>query len=67
MISVTVTIDDSLPPGPGNCLDLPNSAVPAWTALTLDERRQILAGRGPNLLINLMRQSPPSGADQPRV
>ena len=67
VITVTVTIDDSLPPGPGNWLDLPKSAVPAWTALTLDERRQILAGRGPSLLINLMRQQSSNGGDQPRV
>jgi hypothetical protein len=60
VITVTVTIDDSLPPGPGNWLDLPKSAVPAWTALTLEERRQILAGRGPSLLINLIRHQTPS-------
>ncbi len=65
VITMNVTIDDSLPPGPGNWLDLPKAAVPAWAALTLDERRQVLAGRGPNLLINLMRQ--PATGDQSRV
>jgi hypothetical protein len=61
---MTVTIDDSLPPGPGNWLDLPKSAVAAWTAMTLEERRQVLAGRGPSLLINLMRQQAPGRSDQ---
>ena len=55
MNSVTVSIDDAIPPGPGNWVALPESAVPAWAALTVDERREILAGRGPRLLINLIR------------
>ena len=54
MNSVTVSIDDAIPPGPGNWVALPESAVPAWAALTVDERREVLAGRGPRLLINII-------------
>ena len=55
MNTVRVSIDDSVPSGPGNWLELPESSVSAWSALTVDERREVLAGRGPRLLISLIR------------